>query len=146
VPKPKRSFCSDACVHEWKVRTDPNYARDCVLSRDNGICAKCGRDTIAWWHELQLELRQAGFGIAPEICAARAAVYRRHGLSARGPGQRVSLWDVDHITPVSEGGGECGLEGLRTLCVICHRNETDALTARRYRESRPLLGDMEQAS
>ena len=25
-------------------------------------------------------------------------------------------WEADHIVPVSEGGGLCGLEGYRTLC------------------------------
>jgi 5-methylcytosine-specific restriction endonuclease McrA len=46
-----------------------------------------------------------------------------------GP-KRVTLWDVDHITPVIEGGGECGLDQLRTLCVLCHRKETAKLRKR----------------
>ena len=50
-------------------------------------------------------------------------------------GQRVplqqSLWEADHIVPVSEGGGACGLENFRTLCVPCHKAETKALAARR---------------
>jgi len=25
-------------------------------------------------------------------------------------------WEADHILPVAEGGGLCGLEGYRTLC------------------------------
>ena len=29
-------------------------------------------------------------------------------------------WEADHIIPVSEGGGLCGLEGYRTLCRPCH--------------------------
>ena len=44
-------------------------------------------------------------------------------------------WEADHITPVVEGGGECGPEGYRTLCVACHRHETSAL-ARRLAEER----------
>ena len=28
----------------------------------------------------------------------------------------VHRWEADHIVPVSEGGGLCGLEGYRTLC------------------------------
>jgi 5-methylcytosine-specific restriction enzyme A len=31
---------------------------------------------------------------------------------------------MDHVVPVVEGGGECGLDGLRTLCVPCHRKVT----------------------
>jgi 5-methylcytosine-specific restriction endonuclease McrA len=40
-------------------------------------------------------------------------------------------WDMDHLVPVIEGGGGCGLDNLRTLCIPCHRAETRALAARR---------------
>ena len=43
---------------------------------------------------------------------------------------RKSLWDADHLVPVVEGGGECDLENLRTLCLMCHRQETLALRRR----------------
>ena len=42
-----------------------------------------------------------------------------------------SLWDADHIVPVVEGGGGCGLGNYRTLCVVCHRGETALLASRR---------------
>lgn len=41
-----------------------------------------------------------------------------------------SWWEADHIVPVSEGGGGCGPEGYRTLCLPCHRRETAKLAAR----------------
>lgn len=31
------------------------------------------------------------------------------------------FWQVDHIRPVSSGGGQCSLDNLQTLCTICHR-------------------------
>lgn len=37
------------------------------------------------------------------------------------------FWEADHITPVVEGGGQCGLENYRTLCVPCHRDVTKKL-------------------
>jgi 5-methylcytosine-specific restriction protein A len=40
-------------------------------------------------------------------------------------------WQADHIVPVIEGGGECGLDNLRTLCTACHKRATAALAARR---------------
>jgi 5-methylcytosine-specific restriction enzyme A len=43
---------------------------------------------------------------------------------------RRSLWDADHILPVAEGGGECDLGNLRTLCLICHREQTLLLQKR----------------
>jgi hypothetical protein len=32
--------------------------------------------------------------------------------------------------PVVEGGGECDLQNLRTLCLICHRQQTLELRRR----------------
>lgn len=31
------------------------------------------------------------------------------------------FWQVDHIRPVYEGGGQCSLENLQTLCTVCHK-------------------------
>ena len=45
-------------------------------------------------------------------------------------GSRKSLWDADHIVPVAEGGGQCDLSNMRTLCLLCHREATAALRAR----------------
>jgi 5-methylcytosine-specific restriction endonuclease McrA len=46
------------------------------------------------------------------------------------PGQRASLWDADHVVPVAEGGGECDLSNMRTLCLKCHRRVTMELRER----------------
>jgi 5-methylcytosine-specific restriction endonuclease McrA len=51
---------------------------------------------------------------------------------------RKSLWDADHIVPVAEGGGECDLDNLRTLCLLCHREATRQLRER-LRESEQQL-------
>lgn len=113
----RRTFCSAECVHEWKLRTDPNYVRLKVFERDKGICALCGLDTQT---------------LAP---------LNRWGRTpgARGTGH---LWQADHIVPVVEGGGECGLDGFRTLCTACHKSETAKLRKRmsqaRRREPEPL--------
>ena len=40
-------------------------------------------------------------------------------------------WEADHIVPVAEGGGECGLENYRLLCRACHLRVTLAWRARR---------------
>lgn len=44
--------------------------------------------------------------------------------------RRSSWWEADHIVPVVEGGGQCGIENYRTLCVRCHRKVTRELRAR----------------
>ena len=116
VPKGRRTFCSDSCVHEWKLRTNPGYLREKVLARDRGVCAKCGVDTIA----LRRDMRKLDY-------AARRQFLKLWKLRE---GYRKSLWDADHVVPVAEGGGQCDLTNMRTLCLLCHREATAALRAR----------------
>jgi 5-methylcytosine-specific restriction protein A len=112
----RRTFCSEACVHEWKLRTDPGYLRDKVFERDRGVCAQCGTDTKS----LRGEMRKLDY-------AARRTFLKEWGLRE---GSRKSLWDADHIVPVAEGGGQCDLSNMRTLCLRCHREATAALRVR----------------
>src|SRR5215208_5051341 len=46
VAPPRRTFCGDACVHEWKIRSSPWYVRREVKKRDKGICRLCGLNVI----------------------------------------------------------------------------------------------------
>lgn len=116
VPKRRFTFCSDFCVHQWKLRTQPGYLREQVYLRDKGICAECAVDTVAEARRL----RYSRGGRRQELLA-------HWGLRAR---TRKSLWDADHILPVAEGGGECDLCNLRTLCLRCHRAATTKLRER----------------
>jgi len=104
-------------VNEWRLRTDPGYLRERVLSRDRGICAICGTDTLAAWLELK---RSRG--------TQRLKLMAQWGLARL---TRKSLWDADHIVAVAEGGGECDLDNMRTLCLICHRRATGDLRSSR---------------
>lgn len=52
----------------------------------------------------------------------RIPVLREHGLDAWW--WRKTFYDVNHKVAVVDGGGECGLENLETLCLICHVGET----------------------
>jgi 5-methylcytosine-specific restriction protein A len=117
VPSRRRTFCSDFCVNEWRLRTDPAYVREQVLLRDRGICALCRIDTLAAWRELK---RSRG--------THRLRLLDKWGLTRF---TRKSLWDADHILPVAEGGGECDLDNMRTLCLTCHRAQTAELRRRR---------------
>ena len=45
------------------------------------------------------------------------------------------FWQADHVLPVAEGGGECTMENIRTLCTTCHQKETNALR-RRLRDAK----------
>ena len=116
VPRGRFTFCSEYCVHEWKLRSQPGYLREQVLLRDRGICASCGVDAVATARKFR---RARG--------SARQLLLQHWGLRGR---TRKSLWDADHILPVAEGGGECDLENIRTLCPLCHRKATKQLHER----------------
>src|ERR1700722_19231845 len=117
LAKRRRTFCSDYCVHQWRLRSDPGDLRDQGFLRDAGVCAECRVDTVKAYRELK---RSRG--------EARAVALAMWGV--RSVTARRSLWDADHILPVAEGGGECDLENLRTLCLMCHREATAELRRR----------------
>lgn len=121
VPKGRVSWCGDACVDEFVIRRGDGRAADRVFKRDKGVCALCGVDT-----ELLRRSKLHKFGSSESWDELAAAGYNR--------GQR--LWNMDHVKPVVEGGGACGLDNLRTLCVPCHKRETAVLAARRARRAR----------
>lgn len=58
-------------------------------------------------------------------------------------------WEMDHVIPIAEGGGLCGVEGYRTLCIPCHKTVTAELATRlaqtRQDAKRPLLAEMKAA-
>jgi len=144
VPKGRLTFCSDGCVDEWKIKTNPGHVRRLVFKRDHGICCLCGRDTVALDHELK-QLRQQVVGT---IKRNRWSIFhyprtQRHEDNPFAARCRQlfmphnlwqlcqSLWEMDHKRAVVEGGGCCGLDNLRTLCWDCHRRETRYLRGRR---------------
>lgn len=158
VPKGRQTFCGASCVDEWKVRTQPAFARRLVERRDHGICAICRRDTAEWgrlraewqaasereisrlhrqsWNEAFSRPPEDRDAIDRELYAATDLVRKRwralgFGVSAR------HTWEMDHTVPVVEGGGSCGLDNLRTLCRPCHRRVTREQAGRRAKGRRP---------
>jgi 5-methylcytosine-specific restriction endonuclease McrA len=99
------------------VRSDPGYLRDQVLKRDRGVCKSCRVNTLVAAGILK---RSRG--------ATRQRLLNYWDLESY---TGRSLWEADHITPVVEGGGECDLSNLRTLCLRCHRMATLGLRLRR---------------
>ena len=115
VPRGRQTFCGDQCVEAWKVRTGNGLDR-IIEARDHGICALCGVDCEA----LKTQRRRLRGSDLREFNA-------QHGI----PESRTRLWDIDHIIPVVNGGGSCGLENLRTVCIKCHAQETKKLAGLR---------------
>jgi hypothetical protein len=90
-----------------------------IVSQANGVSKRsiCGIDTTIIAREL----------LDPMTCDLEKDEIRRvrniHKkrkvtvMNKNGGG----LWDADHIIPVQYGGGECGLDNIRTLCISCHK-------------------------
>jgi 5-methylcytosine-specific restriction protein A len=124
VKSPRRTFCSDPCVHEWRIRSDPGYVRELLARRDKGVCALCGLNTESLRHQA-LKKRQR------LVRARRYPPWRRViPMGVLDVPLNRSLWEADHIVPVAEGGGECDLSNFRTLCLWCHRHATSELRSR----------------
>lgn len=144
------------CVEAHNRINNPATIRRLVEERDHAICALCGKDcerdrkiareTEALWywlarrHAEEMLFRRElpapwGDGMAVSIgeCSAWAWRWVAEQKKERGWGddQVRHTWEADHIVPVAEGGGQCGLENYRTLCLVCHRRETAELARRR---------------
>ncbi len=113
----RRRRWHEACLAHYK-QSDPREARRRVRKRDRGRCAACGVDPSA----LRRTLRGPGL---------------RKRLVERGFRARGSLWEVDHIVPLVDGGGH-ELANLQTLCTPCHRTKT--AREARARAARPNSG------
>lgn len=134
TPKGRTSFCCDACKDEVLIRCRPSHAAFLVHRRDHGVCAACGIDTERL---VELVRRRLGFHRAKGPIAYwmdRGGDANRFMELLDQHGWPLDCsrvwWEADHIVPVAEGGGQCGLKGYRTLCIRCHRAETRALAAR----------------
>jgi hypothetical protein len=77
-----------------------------VRKRDRGRCAACKLDTYA----VRRKIRAIGRGATREL--------RRLGFKPR-----KSLWELDHIVPLIDGGSH-ELDNLQTLCTPCHVKKT----------------------
>jgi hypothetical protein len=79
-----------------------------VLKRDRGVCALCGRDTIA----LRQQLDQMPLDEVNQMLI-------NLGYKGRYLKMRMRLWCADHIVPCYLGGEDV-LANYRTLCYPCH--------------------------
>lgn len=118
VRPPNRTMCSPLCVHEIKLRTSANYLRKEVYKRDKGICSGCGIDTkeiakIA--RNIKNKSHKKQFLKQYNINSTRKIWKYKNG---------GGLWDADHIIGVRNGGGQCSLDNIQTMCISCHKTKT----------------------
>lgn len=109
-------------VPTHKQKKDADGRKLCLVcesslpSRRSSYCSdECAyRNTPNWMRGL---VRRRDKGICA-LCSIDT--YKEH----------LGRWEMDHIIPVAEGGGLCGLDGYRTLCAKCHGKESGALRKR----------------
>lgn len=140
VPKGRQTFCSEPCIHEWKIRSNSGYSRKMVWKRDHGMCALCGIDTeverakrrevqrlMEWFARRHLEDAGLAGYIYLEIKKMVDAQLKPLGWPIT---TERSWWENHHIIPVVEGGGCCSIDGMQTVCTPCHRRLTAELRKR----------------
>lgn len=120
--KAARVWCCEKCREEGYVRM--GYVALRLFRRDKGVCVKCGLDA-EWLKQQIYTIRR----VAKRDGTYLYSEFRRILGWAHDTSRR--FWEADHIIPVSEGGGCCGLENFQTLCVPCHKKESAMLAKKR---------------
>ncbi|XP_067598196.1 DNA annealing helicase and endonuclease ZRANB3 isoform X6 [Pseudorca crassidens] len=115
-------FCSLKCQEEFWIRSNNSYLRAKVFEIEHGVCQLCNLNA----QELFLRLRDAPKSQRKNLLdltwTSKLPLEQLNEM-IRNPGEG-HFWQVDHIKPVSGGGGQCSLDNLQTLCTICHKERT----------------------
>lgn len=104
------------CVSAYKVARWPSELRRLIFSRDRGICATCGLDTVA---------ERAKYVIGRY--RNRILIDARRAKEDGWPAKRKSWWDMDHVLPLGEAHGDLtywDASNISTLCVKCHKTKS----------------------
>lgn len=126
------------------ARAGARKHRPAVLARTAGRCASCdclpeeiaaalapfdaeSRAGVVFVEGGSIRAHEAARALRLEVILAKAG---RSDLIRHARGCRL---EVDHATPIVEGGGN-EPANLRALCTACHREETAALASRRARK------------
>jgi 5-methylcytosine-specific restriction endonuclease McrA len=100
--------------------------REKIYERDLGICALCKIDTRYTKIEIEnmsRDVRNGKNDMGLDGLLASLRITKKESVK--------SLWHADHIIPVKDGGGLCGLDNIRTLCISCHKAVTKSSRTRK---------------
>jgi 5-methylcytosine-specific restriction endonuclease McrA len=106
-------ICKTYCKEQIEFRISHKLIRDEILARDNYTCQQCGVEEKSLHTALEI-LRKSN-----------KKLWKLKRAELKIPDKRVGcLLDVDHIIPVTRGGG-AGIGGdirlnLQTLCLYDH--------------------------
>ena len=118
-------FCSHECWELYNTRVGNDIRRK-ILELEGGVCQICELDTRALFRSVSaLEDVNDRRTLLMSTCFKKVTPARMTKMLHHPTfGQ---FWQADHIIPVCEGGGECDLTNLQTLCTMCHEKETSGL-------------------
>lgn len=122
----RRTFCSDECVHEYKLRSSSSYVRLYIAKRDKYKCQICGLYCRGFLKKMK---EFVGLLFGAKKREKEEEWFNSHGLEWVNTNRRSTFYDIDHIIPVVKGGGQSGEDNLRLVCLSCHRKETAKLRA-----------------
>jgi hypothetical protein len=118
-------FCNPKCYQDYAVRTgNSNAIKKLCLQRDKAVCCICSVNLGA----LMSKLKAVSGGSAAretilEQCRAfNDRISRLHRVNIVEADILLTgmFWELDHVKAVYQGGGQCDLGNLRTLCIPCH--------------------------
>uniref|UniRef100_A0A1D2A8V2 DNA annealing helicase and endonuclease ZRANB3 n=1 Tax=Auxenochlorella protothecoides TaxID=3075 RepID=A0A1D2A8V2_AUXPR len=143
-------FCSGACEAAFALKRSGGAIRRALFRLERGVCTnpQCKLDCHALVTRLQIiEKGSAGWEQRRrEVLQRLAPSFLHHGNktlldSLIRSAVEGNAWHADHVIPVYQGGGGCGIENLRTLCVVCHKKVTaDQAKARAAERKRLAQG------
>ena len=143
-------FCAGPCRALYFGKRSGTSLRRQLFELERGVCQRCGLDCHGLWQNLKSsksswpeKLRRMA---AESKSAQSAALHTLLSYLTRFDTESQddfnltegSLWQADHILPVWQGGGTCGLENMQTLCASCHSLKTSEETKQRALRARAL--------
>jgi 5-methylcytosine-specific restriction endonuclease McrA len=153
--QPTKGTWHSECVQEFKLIHWPAATRAAVLARDNGVCARCHRDSEAvrraWRETKRLWEWLARRHFEDEVNANRLKIEAwgeiysmvnrdvADQMGRAGAPSLNSAWQHDHIRPLIEANGDLSfwqLGNIQTLCTACHVQKGKEDNARRRAENR----------
>jgi 5-methylcytosine-specific restriction endonuclease McrA len=133
-------FCAGrTCLEQYTLRTSTAGLRKALFKWERGVCQTCGVDMHALCERIKVLPREKRAAVV--VAAAPAFAVRGNGKALQRLVESAAegcAWHADHKLAVRDGGGECGLDNLTTLCVLCHQ-QARTLSERPCRSARSCV-------